>query len=260
VTASAHRLPVEERARVRPGSTRPWQNGALRGSGTMVPVAGAGPAEMIEEITLEDGSIVVSAAHLARFGGGDVAVGRTRLRDLIRAEYQPKVFDGPTEKPANVRAATSKDEPAILRLLLQDAEENAAHVAPVDEARIAKQIQACSPKYQGVIGLIDGPDGEPVACTLLVRFQWWWSQAWAYQEVVTYVHPDHRRARHVHDLLQFQRWWVDAMTRGFGYRVYLMCGVLGVHRVAAKIALYRRKFRQAGSVFVYPSPFSGDGS
>jgi hypothetical protein len=37
-----------------------------------------------------------------------------------------------------------------------------------------------------------------------------------------------------------------------------MCGVLGVSHVREKIMLYRRKFRQAGAVFVYPSPFAED--
>jgi hypothetical protein len=247
VTASAHSVPLAERSRT-----------PVRGWTTRVARPMAEGQQRVEEITLEDGSMVVGPEIVKLLGAGDLALGRKRLRDFLYAQYQPKVFSGPTEKPARVRAAGPQDEAALLELLMLDAKENAERVAPISEARIMHHIRLGTHKNGGVVGVIDDAAGKPVALTLLVNFQWWWSEAWGFQEVVTYVHPDHRRSQNVHDLIQFQRWWVDAMTKGFGYRIYLLCGVLGVHRVMGKIALYRRYYRQAGVVCVYPSPFSED--
>lgn len=209
----------------------------------------------VEKVTLTDGSMLLSVDDLKLLGRGDAEAGRKHVRQLIALERDTTVFTGPTEKPASVRAAGPADEDAILELLLLDVAENATQVAPPSEARIRGHIEVCTRRQGGIAGVIDGPDDKPVAVVLMVPFQWWWSAQYAVQELVLYVHQDHRKSRHVQDLLQFQRWVVDTWTNSFGYRVYLMCGVLGVNRVLSKIALYRRRFRQAGAVFVYPSPF-----
>jgi hypothetical protein len=214
----------------------------------------------VEQVTLMDGSMVVSPEDLALLGNGSAEKGRYQLRLMIAMERQParQVVMGPTEKPATVRAAVPADEAALLELLMLDVKENAEQVAPPDEGRIMAHIMHCTRRKGGIAGVIDGPDGKPVACNLLVNCQWWWSNSWYYQELVLFVHPEHRKSNHLRDLLNFQRWVSDAQTKGFGYRVYLMCGVLGVSHVREKIMLYRRKFRQAGAVFVYPSPFAED--
>lgn len=217
-----------------------------------------GNKTVVQQITLMDGSMVVSPEDLALLGNGSPEKGRTQLRLMIAMERDRSVASGPTEKPATVRAATPADEQAILDLLLLDVAENAAHVAPPDEARILAHIQHGTQKKGGIIGVIDGPDGKPVACCVMIELQWWWSRQYCFQELVLFVHPDHRKSNHLRDLLNFQRWVSDAMTKNFGYRVYLLCGVLGVHHVREKIMLYKRKFRQAGAIFIYPSPFAGD--
>lgn len=213
----------------------------------------------VEQITLMDGSMVLSLDDLKVFGKGDAEAARKQLRQMIYIEREtPEVFVGPSDKPTGVRAANAADEAAIFDLLMEDVAENAATVALPSEERIRSQIEFCTRGLGGIAGVIDDPSGRPVAVCLMVPFQWWWSKEYAVQELVLYVHKDHRKSRHVHDLLQFQRWVVDTWTKSFGYRVYLLCGVLGVNRVFAKISLYRRRFRQAGAAFIYPSPFPNE--
>ena len=72
--------------------------------------------------------------------------------------------------------------------------------------------------------------------------------------MVNFVAPYHRLSHHADDLLKFQRWASDSMSKKMGSRFYLVCGVLGAWRVRAKIALYRRYFQQAGAAFVWPTP------
>lgn len=217
-----------------------------------------GSRQSNQKIVLPDGSMVVTADELALLGGGDARAGRQQLRLMIELERDRKTFVGPTEHPASVRRGGVEDRQAILELLMRDIAENAALVAPVDEQRVLDQIDSGMPDKAGMIGVIDGPEGKPIAVVIMVAMKWWWSQAYYYQEAVLFVDPAHRKSDHIRDLLRFQRWFVDGMTKRFGYRVYLLCGVLGVNNVRRKIMLYRRQFRQVGSVHIYPSPFPGD--
>lgn len=215
-------------------------------------------AMRLAPVTLEDGSLVIPPAKLARFGGGDVAKGRNELKALLEAEHDRKIRTGPATRPANVRIATEADEPAIMDLLMVNVRENAAVIAVPDPDRILLNIQLGTRQRGNIVAVIDGPDKKPVAVTILTPMQWWWSREWYFQELVNFVHPDHRKSRHIHDLIEFQRWCVDAQTKNFGHRVFLLCGVLGLHRVRSKIILYRRKLRQHGAAFLYPSPFGDE--
>lgn len=204
--------------------------------------------------TQEDGSMLITEEQLRRFGNGDARAGRRELRLLLALERDGPVLSGPTERPASVRMAGPQDEPALLELWLQDLRENAGHVAPIDEEKVLENIRAGTRGRGGVVGCIDGADGKPVAMLVLHPLPWHWSKGIFLQELASYVHPDHRRSRHVDDLLAFAKWAVDAWSKEAGIRIYLVCGVLGAWRVRAKMALYRRKFALGGVVCVYPAP------
>jgi len=221
------------------------------------PPAPAAPEQI--GTTMPDGSLVITPGQLARFGGGDATKGRRQLRLILAAEREPAIHSGPTAKPASVRIATIKDEPAIHALLMLDLQENAEAVAPVNADKVARHIFACTrQKGEGVIGVIDGPDGTPVAVAILRRCEWWWSNASYWQEIPLFVHPDHRKSTHAAALTDFMRWWTDNFTSNLGYRMFLMCGVLGTKRLHEKAMFYRRRFAQVGWGFLYPAPPRGE--
>jgi GNAT superfamily N-acetyltransferase len=204
-------------------------------------------------ITLPDGSHVLTREELAVFGDGDPVRGAREIRLMIANERERTVSEGecPRSKSANVRLAKQSDKQAIFNLLKLDIAENAARVAPPNEECILETItQALT--APNIVGVIDGPDGMIVGTAMLIATRWWWSKSYYYQEIPLFVHPDHRKSRYAHNLMDFQAWWVDEMTKSFGYRVHLLCGVLGTVRVRAKIAMYRRRYRQVGSVYLYP--------
>lgn len=207
---------------------------------------------------MPDGSLLITAEQLARLGNGDPKRGRRELRLLLEAEREPEVFNGPTEKPATVRIATPKDEKEVLQLILCDLRENAEKIAPIHEERIVEHIRAATEKRGAIIGLIDGPEGKPVAVCMILPAQWWFSKAYFLHEALNYVHPDHRKTRHIHDLIQFERWVGDQWSKNAGFRIYTVFNVLGTKRVREKTILYRRKLAQSGAVFVYPDPFAGE--
>lgn len=201
----------------------------------------------------DDGSMLVSVEALTRFGGGDAKRGRADLRFLLAAERESPVWSGPTKRPESVRMAGPDDEDALLELLMTDLRANAAHIAVVSEDRVMEHIRSGTRKRGGIVGVI-GAVGAPVACVIIIPVQWWFSNSWHLLEVVNYVHEDHRRSRHVDDLMDFAKWVSDDMSKGFGYLTPLICGVLGAWRVRAKMALYARKFWTAGVCCIYPAP------
>jgi GNAT superfamily N-acetyltransferase len=233
VSANAHRRAVK------PLRTHPLQVNLQPGDGTT---------------TLPTGGMNISEEVLARFGGGDASNGRRELRALLALSQDRPDVVGPVAKPASVRMAKAADEEAALELYLMDLRANAQHVAPIDEDKCRDLIRGAFVGRGTAIGLIDGPDGKPVGIVILQPVQWYFSQGHFLQEIVLYVHPDHRRGEHAEALMQFSKWFADEISRQCGHRWYLMCGVLGTWRIRAKSVLYARRFTQAGTVFIYPAP------
>ena len=205
----------------------------------------------------EHGGLYVTREQLERFGDGDAQWGRRELRAFLTMDRTGATKPLPTPYPKPVRIATPQDDANLLELLLVDLRENAALIAPIDEGRVMQTIQLGTHRRGGIAGIIDGPDGKPVAVTILHLAQWWFSQAWYYAEAVTFVHPEHRRSRHSEELIRFGMWAAEQQTRFMGYQFYFMCGVLGLTRFWTKTAMYRRKFMQVGSAFLHPSPNRG---
>jgi len=211
-----------------------------------------------EPKALPDGSMLVTSEQLAILGNGDPKRGRRELRLLLESERDAEVFDGPTNKPDSVRVALPADEAAVLALWLEDLRENAPKDLPIDEARMMEFIRVGTQRRGGIVGVIDGPDKKPVAFCIIVPEQWMFSKAYYLREATNYVHPDHRKSRHIHDLIQFERWAADQWSKNCGWRVYMLFSVLGGKRVREKVMLYGRKLRQCGRLFLYPSPHLPD--
>ena len=205
---------------------------------------------------LKDGSYVIPADMLGRFGGGDPKQGRRWLRMIMAGAREPRIFRGPTPRPSNVRIATRGDEAAALDLYLQDLRDNADHVAPVDEEKCLENVRSGTRQRGGFVGVIDGEDGKPAAIVILIPQQWHWSQGWFLQEITAYVDPAHRSKNYFDDLMNFSKCASDELSRQMGVRVPLLCGVLGTYRVQEKIMLYRGHFTQVGAAFLYPAPHS----
>ena len=202
----------------------------------------------------DEQGLVISSDTLARFGNGDRRQARKWIRTWLFKMFRATPINGPTEKPPTVRVAVPADEPALLRLMLLDVEENASGIAAPSPEKILEHIQQGTQRKGAILGVIDGPDGTPVACINLTMFQWWWSRAFFLQEVWNFVHPAYRATKHADSLMKFAKWASDNMTREFGYRVWLLQGVTTKDNVQAKIAFYSRHTNFIGAFFLYPHP------
>lgn len=204
--------------------------------------------------TQPDGGLYLSIEDLKRLGHGDAKNGRRWIRMAMADEIEPKVHSGPTERPATIRIAGEADEVHILAMLIKHLRSAAGHIVPIDPERVLKHIQIGTRRKGGIVGVIDGPEGLPVAVTVLIPAQSAVSQAYHIQVVFNYVHPDHRRSRHGEDLVRFERWCSDDWSRGFGYPVPVVHMLHTEDNLKEKIRFYRRWMNQIGAVFAYPFP------
>lgn len=205
------------------------------------------------DIPPEEAGCFVSAAVLAKLGDGDVKAGRRVLRALIEIESTHAPINGPTERPANVRAAGVADEVSLVDLVRLDVLENASHIAPIDEKRIWQFIQRATRDRIATIGVIGAP-GHVEGMVYLIPAQWVWSQEWFIEERLTVVHPDHRKSRHAGDLLLFARWSADFTASQSGLRVRLVGTVAATRRGLAKQAIFGRYLNRIGGIYAYPDP------
>ena len=213
---------------------------------------GKPPEDQVGQITPE--GYLVGQQTILDLGGGDAQEGRRRLRLAIADSREQKPITGPADRPANVRVATERDEHAVLRLLLQEIREHGETVAPADPAKLCGDIEFGTRRKGGVTAVIDGPGGDPIAVSVIIPNQWAWSNQWHLCERYLFVVPAWRSRRYATDLIQFGCWWADRMTEKFGYRIYLISGVLTTSLVREKIRLYRRHASLVGATFCYPTP------
>lgn len=204
--------------------------------------------------TSDDVGLIIAPETLRRLGKGSKAAARRWIRTWIDNEIDARPITGPTDKPANVRMATKADEDGLLELMMTNVTENAPEFIIPSPDRILKQIRAATDRKSAFLGIIDGPDGKPVACINICFAQWWWSEMWYLQETWNYVHPAHRATKHAENLMKFARWCSDDMTRGFGYRVWLIQGVTAKDNLRSKVAFYSRHLNYMGAIFMYPHP------
>lgn len=211
------------------------------------------PGELGADYTVPYGMLV-------RLGKGDARAGRRLLRTLIDIEMAHTPVDGPTERPQNVRVATIEDEASLVDLLKLDIAENAAGVAPIDEAALFTFIQASTRDIHDLgavkptIGVIGQP-GQVEGAIFLELHKWFWAkETFFVEERLTAVRPERRNSRHASDLLKFGRWFVDAMTEQAGIRIYLIANVVATKDVDRKIALFGRLLSRCGGIYIHPAP------
>lgn len=156
-----------------------------------------------------------------------------------------------TSRPLNVRIATRLDEPEILRLMRAAFEEQP--IFPLDEEKMLAEIRLATDRKGSVIGVIDGKDRKIEGYLFAVISQYWYSSdSWHLSELSNFVHPDCRHPGHARSLIEFAKWFAEAMS------IPLVMGILSTQRLEAKIRLYRRQIVPCGAIFVHNTGHIGN--
>lgn len=201
-----------------------------------------------------EGGIFISDEQLKRINP-DPKQARRDLRMLIADLREPKRRRGPVERPRSVRIAREGEEEAVYELVNLAHREGGYHlIATFDPPKIKQIIRSGTRRENGVLLGIIEENGAVIATCALSPEQFAWSRQWHLQDYWQYVHPDHRQSHHVDALLDFECWCADEMSRGFGYPVYVLAGVLTVYRARGKERVFGRHMNHVGALFLYPWP------
>lgn len=146
----------------------------------------------------------------------------------------------------NVRIATVDDLDQVMSMCMSATEEN-GFVSP-SPMRLLEQVWPSLNQKEGIIGVIEGEDGELEGGILLRISHMWYSDDPVIEEKAIFVRPEFRSARggRARKLAEFAKTISDKMG------IPLAIGVLSNTRTEAKVRLYRRVFGEpAGVYFLY---------
>lgn len=195
---------------------------------------------------------VVPHATLTKLGHGCPMAGRRVLRAMIDLEVEHEPINGPTEKPASVRAAVEADEGSILELLRLGILGNGDHIAPFDPKATLDVIQNATRKNLYSIGVI-GDSNHIEGAICLVPATWFWANEGFLVERFAFVRPEHRDFRHISALWNYAKWLTDQLNKAYGRRTFLIGGITASIDPWPKAALYRRLLNFTGGIYSYPT-------
>lgn len=143
----------------------------------------------------------------------------------------------------DVRFATAEDAETILALLRIMHSE--IGLSSLSEKKVRGQIAACLDRG----AIILATEGDVIAGTMgLLLGQIWYSDDWILTETWTFVHPDHRRSRHIRNMLEASKVAARRME------MPLTVSVTSDQRTAGKCRLFARHFEPIGQIFLQRAP------
>lgn len=151
--------------------------------------------------------------------------------------------------PSIVRLARIGDEPEIFDFFVLAHADNGFF--PLSSKKVIDKIMhGC--RNEGVsIGLIRDHQGKIEAASGMELDSYWYTDVYFLNEILNFVHPDHRRSKHAQALLKFQKDTSDIISAKFGYKVPIFPGILTRTRLEAKMRLFSREFPQVGAIYAY---------
>lgn len=154
-----------------------------------------------------------------------------------------------SETSIRVRVGTPADFHTMLPFCQEMHDENG--VARLNPAKMIGTLQCLLAKYYGIVGIIDGDNGEVAASVGLAVSEWWYSDDQHLEDRWTFVSAPYRRrwGSAARLLIDWAKLAADEMN------MPLIMGVMSSHRTVAKIKLFERQLPLAGAVFVHNNPF-----
>lgn len=147
-----------------------------------------------------------------------------------------------------VRRAEPRDEDQLMHLCRLLYGENA--LFEMDDELVRHTLYRAFAKHDGIIGVVDGPDGLQGAIYLLIS-RFWYSRQHHLEELFNFVHPDCRRSGHAKALIGYAKVVSDEL------HIPLNIGVISNERTEAKVRLYQRQLgAPAGAFFFYNGQFA----
>ena len=152
----------------------------------------------------------------------------------------------------NVRVGTPNDVHPMMDLAMSACDEN-GFVSP-NPAKLLTEIWPALNQDRGLVGIIQGKEGNLEGAILLRIGNMWYSDEEVLEEKAIFIHPNFRSAKggRARKLCEFSKQVSDSLG------IPLIIGVLSNHRTEAKIRLYERQFgKPSGAFFLYNATTGG---
>ena len=130
-----------------------------------------------------------------------------------------------------VRKAGPADRDAVLDLCRMNHEENGQF--SLSMPKVETMVDRAFNNGGAIIGVVGRARVE--GFILLLISQFWYTQDWCLEEIMNFVHPDHRRSTHAKDMVRFGVRCSDELE------IPLVIGVVANERTKAKMELSRRQ-------------------
>ena len=122
---------------------------------------------------------------------------------------------------------------------------------PISSKKVIDVIMRACRNENASIGLIKDSKGNIEAASGITLECAWYSDVYFLSELLNFVHPEHRRSRHAHALLKFQKDTALLLSKSLGYNVPIIPGILTRKRLEPKMRLFQREFQQVGALFIF---------
>lgn len=151
----------------------------------------------------------------------------------------------PVEFPSDMKIATPDHIQAVFSLAKMAHAESG--YGEMDYSAIMHAVVCGCTGHQAVFGLIEGPDRLEAAIGLRLEKRWYAKNVpenWHNQDILFFVHPDHRKSRHAATLFRFAQWWERQS------KTPVVLGLTLASDGARKELMYSRIGRKIGSLFL----------
>lgn len=166
-------------------------------------------------------------------------------RDQVPALTSETAIVGPREFPVGVRLARPTDRFQLYDLARMAHRESG--YGELDETTIQDIINRGCLGKGCVFAVIEGPGRIEATIGLRLEKRWYVTDAaenWHHQDILFFVHPDHRNSRHAAALFNFASWWEQET------KMPVVLGVTFSSDAAARERLYSRIGRKIGALFL----------
>ena len=121
---------------------------------------------------------------------------------------------------------------------------------PISSKKVIDVIMKACRNQGANIGIIKGDNGIEAATGFVLETAWY-SDVCFLADLLTFVHPDHRRSGHAKALLKFQKDTAVYLSKKLGYNIPIIPGILTRKRLEPKMRIFQREFQQVGALFIF---------
>src|ERR1019366_2569576 len=146
-------------------------------------------------------------SKLPHWSDRDVSASRPHWEVFVPPENHG-IVNLPHDFPMGVRPGMPHDIDEIFNLAIMAHKETG--IGDLDKSIIRKIVEKGCYGDNAIFGVIEGPERIEAVIGFRPELRWYMEnipENWHNQDILTYVHPLHRKSTHIMKLFRFAKWW-----------------------------------------------------